>query len=128
MLTRYCAYDKLALERSKVNMDKYLIDRQTLEQFIDELIKRKPLAASSAEELYSFREDNIEQLDNEIAMAIFGQLSEEQLAEIEHAIDSGEDTPEYFQNLFARYGINLEKTIADTVANFGKRFLEGAND
>lgn len=109
-------------------MDGYLIDRQTLEQFIDELIKRKPLAVGSAEELNAFREDNIRQLDNEIAAAIFGRLSQEQLAEMEHAIDTGEDTPEFFQDKFAEYGIDLEKTIADAAEDFGKRFLGATNE
>ena len=109
-------------------MDEYLVDRAELEQFVDELFKRRPLPASSDEELYSLRENSIKQLNDEINLAIFGNFSPDQLEDIERTIDSGNDTPEYFQSLFTKHNIDLEKTISDAAEAFGKRFLGVANE
>ena len=40
-------------------MDNYLVDRETLGQFVDELMKQKPLSADSADELKTLRENTI---------------------------------------------------------------------
>ena len=110
------------------NMDEYLIDRADLEQFVDELIKRRALPVASAEDLPSYREGIIKQLNDEITMAVFGKFSPEQLEDIERTIDAGNDTPEYFQSLFAKHNIDLKKTIADTAAAFGKKFIGASNE
>ena len=108
-------------------MDNYLVDRETLAQFIDELIKQKPLPANSADELNSVREKAIKDLDYQIGTAIFGGLSSEKLAEINHLLDNDEENPEVFQNFFASSGIDLQQTISDTMTAFGKQFLGGEN-
>lgn len=108
-------------------MDNYLIDRETLGQFVDELMKQKPLPANTAEELNAFREENIRKLDDEIGMAIFGSLTTLQLQEFNQILDRGEESPEVFQNFFQNSGVNLQKTIGDTMTAFGKRFLGGQN-
>ena len=58
-------------------MDNLLIDRETLGRFVDELIKKKPLAVGNPEELNALREESIKALDDRIAMAIFGGLNED---------------------------------------------------
>lgn len=108
-------------------MDNYLVDRETLGQFVDELMKKKPLPANTAEELNALREKSIEALDHEIGMAIFSSLNEAQLEEFNQMLDRNEESPEVFQNFFQNTGIDLEKTIADAVQNFGTKFLGGEN-
>ena len=108
-------------------MDNYLVDRETLGQFVDELMKKKPLPANTAEELNALKERNIEALDHEIGMAIFSDLDETQLKEFNQMLDRNEESPEAFQNFFQTAGIDLGKTIADAVQKFSIRFLGGEN-
>ena len=126
-------YGKLRLERSTIlkqiqNMDNYLIDREALGQFVDELMKKKPLPANTAEELTTLREENIKALDDKIGMAIFGSLTTPQLEEFNQILDRGEESPEVFQNFFQNAGIDLQKTIGDAMTTFGKQFLGGQNE
>ena len=108
-------------------MDNYLVDRETLGQFVDELMRKKPLPANTAEELNALREKNIEALDHEIGMAIFGSLNEAQLKEFNQMLDCNEESPVVFQTFFQNSGIDLEKTIADAVQKFSTEFLGGEN-
>lgn len=108
-------------------MDDYITDRKALEQFVDELFKQKPLPANSAEELHSLREETIKKLDDSIGVAIFGSLNEQQLEELNQTLDSGEDTPEFFQKFFSDAGIDLKQTMSSTMENFRKEFLGGEN-
>ena len=109
-------------------MDNYLIDRETLGQFVDELMRRRPLPANTPEELNSLREQNIKALDDEIAMAIFGSLNKAQLQEFNQILDRNEENPEVFQNFFQNAGMNLEEIITDTMKRFGVEFLGGSNE
>lgn len=109
-------------------MDDYLVDRETLGQFIDGLMKQKPLPADSVEELNSIREKAIKDLDDQIGMAILSDLSPEKLEEINHILDNGEENPEVFQNFFDNSGIDLEQTVMDAMTTFGKQFLEGGEN
>lgn len=108
-------------------MDNYLIDRETLGQFVDELMKKKPLPANTPEELNTLREESIKTLDDQIGTAIFGSLTKSQLAEFNQILDQGEESPEVFQNFFQTAGIDLEKIITDTMQNFAAGFLGGQN-
>lgn len=109
-------------------MDNYLIDRETLGQFVDELMKKKPLPANTPEELTTLREQTIKSLDDKIGMAIFGSLATPQLEELNQILDRGEESPEVFQNFFQNAGVDLQKTIGDTMTTFGKQFLGGRNE
>ena len=75
-------------------MENTLIDREMLGQFIDELIKKKPLQVNSTEELNKMREDSIKTLDDKIGMAIFGKLTNEQNAELNQLLDDDNDSAE----------------------------------
>ena len=88
-------------------MDNYLIDRETLGQFVDELMKKKPLPANTAEELNTLREQTIKSLDDKIGMAIFGSLTTPQLEEFNQILDRNEESPEIFQNFFQTADIDL---------------------
>ena len=109
-------------------MDDYLIDRGTLGRFVDELIKQKPLAVNSTEELNAFREKCMKELDDQISDAIFDNLTDEQNKELNDILDRDDDTTEEYQDFFKRAGINLEKTIATAMQNYGAAFLGGQNE
>lgn len=107
--------------------DNYLVDRETLGGFVDELIKQKPLAVNNPEELNQLRESAIKSLDDRIATAVFGQFTEEQNDAYHQLLNRTEATEEDFQKFFDENGINVEKTIADTAEAFGTEFLGGQN-
>ena len=109
-------------------MDDYLLDRRTLGRFVDELIKQKPIAVNSAEELNVFREKCMKELDDQISDAIFDNLTDEQNKELNDILDREDDTTEEYQDFFKRAGINLEKTIATAMQNYGAAFLGGQNE
>jgi len=108
-------------------MDNYLIDREALEQIVDELMKQKPLPANSAEELYAIREKAIKDLDDKIGMAVFCSLSEEELAEFNRLIDNNEISAEAYQKIFNDAGVDLQKIMAETISDFKNEFLGGKN-
>jgi len=108
-------------------MDEYLIDREILEQFVDELMKQKPLPANTAEELNALREKNIKALDDQIAKAVFGSLTAPQLEAINKILDSGEENPEVFQEFFQNAGVDLQKITSETMTKFSEQFLGGQN-
>ena len=109
-------------------MDNYLIDRETLEQFVDELMRQKPLPANSAEELTSLREKTIKDLDDEVGTAIFDSLTTEQLESFNQLADSGEESPEVFRQFFRDAGLDLQKIIEEAITKFGEKFLGGQNE
>ena len=108
-------------------MDNYLVDRETLEQFVDELMKQKPLPANTAEEINTLREASIKSLDDEISLAIFGSLNKAQLEEFNQILDREEESPEAFRDFFQSIGINLEEIITDAMQKFSVEFLGGEN-
>ena len=109
-------------------MDNYLIDRETLSQFVDELIKKKPLSVNSEEELTNLREEKIKALDDKINQAVFEQLSDEQLREVNELLDDENTPQERFQEFFKNAGVDLEKVVADAVNSFSDEFLGGQNE
>lgn len=108
-------------------MDNYLIDRQVLEQFVDGLMRKKPLAANSPEEINALRERSVKSLDDKIGLAIFSKLDRNQLQEFNQILDRDDADSEVFQNFFQSRGINLEKAITETMKEFSIEFLGGQN-
>lgn len=108
-------------------MENYLVDRETLAQAVDELMKQKPLSANSAEELNDIREKAIRDLDDRIGMAVFGGLSKEQLIEFDRLLDS-EDREEVYQKFFNDAGVDLQKVISEAIVSFRDEFLGGKNE
>lgn len=106
------------------NMENYLIERETLAEFVDSLIARK---TQPIENLDALREENIKKLDDRISQAVFGSLTKNQLDELNIMLDQDEDNDQTFQDFFNRAGVNLEKVVTDTMQNFGKEFLGGEN-
>ena len=105
-------------------MDNFLIDRETLSKFVDELIKQNPLPVDNAEELNSLREDSIKALDDRIGQDIFSQLTEEQDAELRRLLEDSNESEDTFRDFFKKAGINLESTIAKSMREFAEEFLE----
>lgn len=108
-------------------MNNYLIDRETLGKFVDELIKKKPLPVNTPEELNALRENAIQSLDERIGMAVFGKLSDEQNAAFNQMLDRGDATEEDFQKFFDDAGVNIDQSISDAMNAFREEFLGGQN-
>ncbi|MBR2855587.1 hypothetical protein IKE99_01445 [Candidatus Saccharibacteria bacterium] len=109
-------------------MEDYLIDRETLEKFIDELIKKRPLPVNNPEEIGSFKEKQIKALDNSIIQALFGNLTESQSVELNNLLAVEQENPSVFQSFFQKYNINVEKTISDAMTKFGVEYLRGGQN
>ena len=108
-------------------MNDYLIDRETLGKFVDELIKNKALPVDSAEELNDLREANIKALDDKIGLAIFGSLTDEQYAEFEQLLDRDDGNPEVYQDFFNSIGLDVQDIITKAMQEFQNEFLGGQN-
>lgn len=108
-------------------MEEYLMDRETLGKFVDELIKKKALPVNNPAELNDLREKAMRSLDDKIGIAIFGRLTEEQNTEINQLMDSGTEDPNVFNDFFKKSGINIEQIMTDTMQGFAKEFLGGQN-
>lgn len=109
-------------------MDNYLMDRQTLGQFVDELIKKKALPIDDTAELEALREKEMRALDDRVIDAIFGRLNDEQDAELNQLLDRDEESPEAFEEFFQSAGINVEEIIGQTMQDFAAEFLGGENE
>lgn len=108
-------------------MDDYLIDRETLGKFVDELIKKKALAVDTTEELNLLREKAIKDLDDRISNGIFEKLNDDQLVEINRMLDDDANSEEDFRQFFERADVDVENVITDTMRKFSEEFLGGEN-
>ncbi len=106
-------------------MENYLIERETLAEFVDSLIAKKP---QPIENLDALREESIRKLDDRISQAIFGNLNSDQLDEIDAILDRDDTDDQVFQDFFDRAGVNLKEVIAKAMQDFSKEFLGGEND
>ena len=109
-------------------MEDYLLDRETLGKFIDELMKKRPLPLESAEELSEFRDQQIKALDDQISQAIFGNLDESQTAELSQLLDGEAENPDVFRDFFKKHQIDVEQTIANAASTFSANFLAGGQN
>ena len=105
-------------------MDNYLVDGETLGQFVDALIKIKyqnqPVSDTAV------RENAIRTLDSRISDSIFNNLDSLQLAELSRLLDDEGSTESTFQDFFSKANIDLEQKVTDVFANFKTEFLVGA--
>ena len=109
-------------------MEEYLIDRETLEKFIDELMKKRPLPVDNAEELGKYKEEQMKALDDYIAKSILGNLSESQATEFNQLLDNEQENSDTFQAFFQNNGIDLEKIITKAAESFATQYLEGGQN
>ena len=106
-------------------MHETLIDRETLGQFVDEIIKQKYPTGQPAEALAKFREPAIAVLDDRIGTALFGNLSLAAHDEIDELLKDPNTPPETFQAFFDKYHINPTQIITDQFAQFKNEILGG---
>ncbi|MDO4611774.1 MAG: DUF5663 domain-containing protein [Candidatus Saccharibacteria bacterium] len=107
-------------------MNEYLVDRETLGQFVDALIAQK-YQDQPVPNFEALREDEIKKLDDRIGKAVFGNLTEVELAEINSIIDSDEDDEARVQEFFDSSSINLQQVIQNTLLAYKREFLGGEN-
>ena len=125
------AYAKLLSERSnnitkKSIMDDYLVDRETLSQFVDELIKKKALVVDNVEELNQIRENSIMALDDQISTAVFSSLTQAQIDELNILLDQDESAD--YEEFFTKYNINIHEIVKNAMQDFANNFLGGQNE
>lgn len=109
-------------------MDDYLIGRETLGRFVDELFKMKPLQVNNPEELNKLRETKMREVDDSVMEALFGKLDESQMAEFEQLLDKDEQSEEVFKSFFNKVGIDPQKTITEVMQAYSQAFLGGKNE
>ena len=109
-------------------MQDYLLDRETLGQFVDELMKKRPLPVDNAEEINNFREEQIKALDDHITNAIFGNMNEDQIAGLSQLLDQEKENPDVFTNFFNEQNINVEQIVADAANSFSASYLAGGQN
>ena len=109
-------------------MEDYLLDRETLGQFVDELIKKRPLPVDNAEEINNYREEQMKALDDHITNALFGQMNEEQATALSQLLDQEKENPDVFKNFFTEQNINVEQIVADAANSFSTNYLAGGQN
>lgn len=109
-------------------MDEYLLDRETLGQFIDELMKQRTLPVESAEDLTKYREEQMSALDNHITNAIFGKMNNDQVASLSRLLDQEKENPEVFKNFFSEQRIDINQIVTDAIKSFGMNYLAGGQN
>ena len=109
-------------------MEDYLLDRETLGQFVDELRKKRPLPVDNAEEINNYREEQIRALDDSITNAIFGNMNESQIAGLSQLLNQEKENPDVFKNFFNEQNINIEQVVAEAVNSFSASYLAGGQN
>lgn len=106
-------------------MEEYLINKETLSKFIDELIKRYPIPIDDATKLKEFRDEQMRALDDHITNTLFGSLDEAQLNDLELLLNQEFENPDVFRKFFLDNNINVEQIIIDSVKSFNELYAKG---
>ena len=109
-------------------MEDYLLDRETLMQFIDMLMKKHTLPVNSAEELTKYREEQMHALDDHVSRTLFGSLSNEQAASLSDLLNRETENPDVFRDFFEQQNINVEQIITGAFESFSQNFLTGGQN
>ena len=108
-------------------MENYLVDNETLTNFVDELIAKK-FPDESPENHQTLRAESIDKLGNAINDAVFSNLDEEKIDELDALLDQEDATENTFTEYLASNGIDLEKTLMQVFEDFRDAFLGGDNE
>lgn len=103
-------------------MDSYLLDRETLGKFVDELLAEK-FPGRNPVELSELRKTNIKALDDRIGNEIIGSLNDEQTEEFNSILERDDDDPDAFRVFFKNAGIDVEAKISEILQDFASNFL-----
>ncbi len=123
----------MSAERSITNsifMEDYFMDRSELAQFIDRLVKQKPIKAANAQEEAMKREELMSDLDHSIRLSIINRLNDEQLDEFNDLLDHDEESNEVndpYAKFFQKAGVDLTQVVTNTLAQFARVYLGGVN-
>ena len=109
-------------------MEDYLLDRETLGQFVEKKKKKRPLPVDNAEEINNYREEQIRALDDSITNAIFGNMNESQIAGLSQLLNQEKENPDVFKNFFNEQNINIEQVVAEAVNSFSASYLAGGQN
>lgn len=110
-------------------MDGYFIDRDTLSDAVDKIVKagiEKNLGAfagKNEDEMLALKEEAMRKLDDKICHAVFATLNGEQLDEIEEIMNNRDDVEGVYDEFFDKNNIDLGNIINVEVLNFSKEFL-----
>ena len=104
-------------------MNDYILDRETLGGFVDELMKQKRAKVNSPMELNELREKNIRELDDRIGEAVFSKLDDDHLKQVRILIEKDNGNEKVFQRFFVDNNIDLQQIITDTMNNYANEFL-----
>lgn len=105
-------------------MENYFTDYETLGKIVDQLIAKKfPDQPPEAES--SLREKTIEELDDQIGVAVIGSLSREQFDEFNAMLDRADTDPATFQDFFSKSGVDPAAIMEQTIQTFSEQFLGG---
>lgn len=103
----------------------YLINKETLSRFIDELIRRHPIPIDNAEKLKEFRDEQMRALDDHIINTLFGNLDDAQLNSLDQLLNQEFENPDVFRKFFLDNNINVEQIIIDSVKSFNELYAKG---
>lgn len=109
-------------------MHEYLIDKEALGQFVDELFKHKSPSVTDEEQLNQLREDTITDLDNKIAAAIFGSFTKEQDQEYKQILNREDSTEQELEDFLDRNNIDIEQIATKVAEDFAKNYMKGEQD
>ena len=112
-------------------MHEYLIDRETLGQFVDSLIAQKypgrpadDLTSSETADLAKLRDDALNRLNARIGENLFGALSITAHDEIDSLLANPDTPPDEFRAFFEKYHIDVEEILKRTFADFQAEFMQ----
>ena len=108
-------------------MENYLVNRETLGQFVDDLITQK-YQNQPPKDVDSLRNKLITSLDDRITNSLFEDLSGPQLEEVNRLLDNERTSPATFLDFFEKAGVNLQQKITAATIDFKNEFIgEGIN-
>ena len=102
-------------------MHEYLVDRETLGQFVDALLTQK-YPGPPTEKYQRLREVSMRLLNQRIGEALFGKLSLGAHDEIDSLLDDPNTPPEAFHAFFEKYHLEPQKIIEQVFADFKQEF------
>lgn len=116
------------LERSikKLSMNDYLVDRETLGQFVDALIAQKSQNQPTGN-YDALREIMIQEADDRILDYLFRGLSRPQFDELNALLERDEEDPAAFETFFKNANIDLKQLITKALESYQTEFLGGQN-
>ena len=103
-----------------------IIEHETLGKIVDGLIAKK-YPDQSPDNLSELRENTIAELDEQVITAVFNELTDPEINEINTMFDKEESDPTAFQIFFKNAGVDLEQVISDVLTQFSQKFLEEDN-